>query len=226
MFGVSCENICNCENGATCDPTTGTCMCPLGYIGPTCSEPCPRGYTGQGCRHVCKCRNEATCDPENGRCLCPPGYHGDRCQFSKCLILHQAVNICKKELHKKCWVYIISCHIAHFKQNVMKTVLARTAVEIATVLKMVAVTRWQVNVTVTLAGWGTGAISCVHRESLGRPVSTLVCVRTMGHVTQWADVAAACQGSMDRAVNSVRHIATIKPYLWGLINCCFGLNIL
>lgn len=101
MFGVSCENKCNCENGATCDPTTGTCMCPLGYIGPTCSEPCPRGYTGQGCRHVCKCRNEATCDPENGRCLCPPGYHGDRCQFSKCLILHQAVNICKKELHKK-----------------------------------------------------------------------------------------------------------------------------
>lgn len=127
---------------------------------------------------------------------------------------------------KKCWVYIISCHIAHFKQNVMKTVLARTAVEIATVLKMVAVTRWQVNVTVTLAGWGTGAISCVHRESLGRPVSTLVFVRTMGHVTQWADVAAACQGSMDRAVNSVRHIATIKPYLWGLINCCFGLYIL
>lgn len=127
---------------------------------------------------------------------------------------------------KKCWVYIISCHIAHFKQNVMKTVLARTAVEIATVLKMVAVTRWQVNVTVTLAGWGTGAISCVLREGLGRPVSTLVCVRTMGHVTQWADVAAACQGSMDRAVNSVRHIATIKPYLWGLINCCFGLYIL
>lgn len=97
MFGVSCENKCNCENGATCDPTTGTCMCPLGYIGSTCSEPCPRGYTGQGCRHVCKCRNEATCDPENGRCLCPPGYHGDRCQFSKCLILnHRLLTFVKK----------------------------------------------------------------------------------------------------------------------------------
>lgn len=209
MFGVSCENKCNCENGATCDPTTGTCMCPLGYIGSTCSEPCPRGYTGQGCRHVCKCRNEATCDPENGRCLCPPGYHGDRCQFSKCLILNKAVNICKKNKIKyiqKCSV--LSCHVAYFKQNVMKTVLAKSAVENATVLIMVGVTRWQVNVTVTLAGWGTGVISYVHREGLGLPVFTLVYVRTTGHVTQWAVVAAACQGSTDRVVNSVSHIST------------------
>lgn len=86
-FGTNCENKCNCENGATCDSRTGTCLCPLGYIGPTCTQPCPRGYTGQNCEHVCKCRNEATCDPKNGKCICPPGYHGDRCQFSKSWIV-------------------------------------------------------------------------------------------------------------------------------------------
>lgn len=90
----------------------------------------------------------------------------------------------------------------------MKTVLAKSAVENATVLIMVGVTRWQVNVTVTLAGWGTGVISYVHREGLGLPVFTLVYVRTTGHVTQWAVVAAACQGSTDRVVNSVSHIST------------------
>lgn len=45
--------------------------------------------------------------------------------------------------------------------------------------------------------------SCVPQEVSVQIVSTPVCVRTMGHVTQSVAAAVVCQVSMDRVVNSV-----------------------
>lgn len=32
-FGVNCSNMCDCENGAICNPVDGTCLCSPGYVG-------------------------------------------------------------------------------------------------------------------------------------------------------------------------------------------------
>lgn len=36
-YGPSCEQPCECQNGARCERTTGTCHCPPGYVGADCS---------------------------------------------------------------------------------------------------------------------------------------------------------------------------------------------
>ncbi|TPP58384.1 Multiple epidermal growth factor domains protein 6 [Fasciola gigantica] len=36
-FGDGCSQTCDCKNGATCTPSTGTCQCYAGFIGPDCS---------------------------------------------------------------------------------------------------------------------------------------------------------------------------------------------
>ena len=35
-YGPSCEKICDCGNGAGCDPETGACICLPGWIGKDC----------------------------------------------------------------------------------------------------------------------------------------------------------------------------------------------
>ena len=37
-YGPNCEFRCNCENSASCDAVTGTCVCQEGWIGPRCSQ--------------------------------------------------------------------------------------------------------------------------------------------------------------------------------------------
>lgn len=36
-YGRDCQRPCQCRNGGLCDPATGTCHCPAGYIGADCS---------------------------------------------------------------------------------------------------------------------------------------------------------------------------------------------
>lgn len=56
-WGPGCERDCPCQNGATCDPVTGTCTCQPGYIGPLCDQACPRGKYGINCKDECRCQN-------------------------------------------------------------------------------------------------------------------------------------------------------------------------
>ena len=42
-YGVNCNDICICENGALCDDVSGECLCTPGWFGNDCSKPCPRG---------------------------------------------------------------------------------------------------------------------------------------------------------------------------------------
>lgn len=35
-FGFSCAQVCECEDGAPCDPVTGSCLCSSGKTGPRC----------------------------------------------------------------------------------------------------------------------------------------------------------------------------------------------
>ena len=37
-YGPNCEFRCNCENSASCDAVTGTCVCQEGWLGPRCSQ--------------------------------------------------------------------------------------------------------------------------------------------------------------------------------------------
>lgn len=37
LYGPGCEHICKCLNGGTCDPATGACYCPAGFLGADCS---------------------------------------------------------------------------------------------------------------------------------------------------------------------------------------------
>lgn len=36
--GEQCLKTCHCQNGATCDPQTGVCICPSGLTGNVCQE--------------------------------------------------------------------------------------------------------------------------------------------------------------------------------------------
>uniref|UniRef100_A0A1I8HPL9 Multiple epidermal growth factor-like domains protein 6 n=1 Tax=Macrostomum lignano TaxID=282301 RepID=A0A1I8HPL9_9PLAT len=80
-YGPGCKSICACRNGATCDHVSGACVCPPGWLGPTCSQPCPDGFYGRDCLQRCNCSSKSTvCDPTNGDCACPAGWQGSDCK--------------------------------------------------------------------------------------------------------------------------------------------------
>jgi hypothetical protein len=85
-----------CQNGATCSPTNGNCICVIGFTGSTCGT-CKSVLTStflitimlnhllssiedSGCNvgGVLACQNGATCLP-NGNCSCPFGFTGLTC---------------------------------------------------------------------------------------------------------------------------------------------------
>ncbi|XP_066285873.1 proto-oncogene tyrosine-protein kinase receptor Ret-like [Branchiostoma lanceolatum] len=81
--GEICDQVCDCQNGGTCDRWEG-CLCP----------PTP-GIFGRNCSEMCNCENDAMCLRVKGSCLCtkelsgkscqnfypcPPGFHGDKCE--------------------------------------------------------------------------------------------------------------------------------------------------
>lgn len=37
-YGKSCNSMCHCLNGGSCDPVTGKCLCPLGVNGQFCED--------------------------------------------------------------------------------------------------------------------------------------------------------------------------------------------
>ncbi|PIO56150.1 laminin EGF-like protein, partial [Teladorsagia circumcincta] len=78
-FGANCEEVCECENGATCDPISGHCSCQAGWRGRKCSRPCLKGYFGRHCSQTCRCSNQKPCDHITGKCQCPKGYTGHGC---------------------------------------------------------------------------------------------------------------------------------------------------
>lgn len=45
-YGPNCELECQCENGGKCEPSTGACECPAGFIGPRCNI-CESIYTSE-----------------------------------------------------------------------------------------------------------------------------------------------------------------------------------
>jgi len=62
----------DCNNQGTCDTTTGTCTCNVGFLGDSCSAlRCPNDCSGQG-----------TCNTITGICACNVGFLGDTCSVA------------------------------------------------------------------------------------------------------------------------------------------------
>ncbi|GLD72148.1 multiple epidermal growth factor-like domains protein 11, partial [Lates japonicus] len=73
-WGLSCNQTCQCANGAACDPVNGTCTCSPGWRDEYCDVPCPEGSYGLDCRERCDCVNSDGCDPVTGFCRCLAGW--------------------------------------------------------------------------------------------------------------------------------------------------------
>ena len=78
-----CDGV-TCENGGTCEPTTGDCMCAAGWTGEDCTtdidECSPNAGLGP-----CDATGTATCTQsatpgEAPTCACNAGYSGDLCE--------------------------------------------------------------------------------------------------------------------------------------------------
>ena len=80
LYGDSCSSTCpECPDG-NCDPVGGSCMCPTGYTGPTCSQQCPAGKWGPNCMYDCRpCSHGLGCHHATGDCLCRAGWTGYAC---------------------------------------------------------------------------------------------------------------------------------------------------
>ena len=42
--GDECKSECKCQNGGSCNPTTGECYCTPGWTGSVCANRCPEGF--------------------------------------------------------------------------------------------------------------------------------------------------------------------------------------
>lgn len=81
FHGSGCQGVCECQQGASCDPVSGQCLCPAGFHGQFCEKGCQPGFFGDGCQQRCDCHKGVPCDPVSGLCLCPPGRTGATCDL-------------------------------------------------------------------------------------------------------------------------------------------------
>ncbi|CAG2253697.1 unnamed protein product [Mytilus edulis] len=72
-YGENCVNVCHCLRGISCDSVTGSCLCPAGLTGPTCTTKCPTDFYGENCSEKCHCSNGQSCHPIHGTCQCLNG---------------------------------------------------------------------------------------------------------------------------------------------------------
>lgn len=101
MYGWYCSEVCDCQNGANCDPNDGQCLCPPGFFGDhviffnlmyhnyllfQCERKCLNGTYGPHCRLKCECGSGFGCDPITGQCNCLLGVHGPKCEYGKELL--------------------------------------------------------------------------------------------------------------------------------------------
>ena len=78
MWGSDCSQVCPCVNGG-CDPNTGACSCPAGWLGSVCDTKCPPQTFGLDCAQKCECQNNGECHHISGACQCSPGWQGALC---------------------------------------------------------------------------------------------------------------------------------------------------
>ena len=67
-YGQDCRQRCKCFNGASCDPTNGTCLCPQGFKGDRCELQCLARTYGVNCNQRCRCQNDGRCSHVDGSC--------------------------------------------------------------------------------------------------------------------------------------------------------------
>ena len=67
MWGSDCSKVCSCVNGG-CDPNTGACSCPAGWLGSVCDTKCPPPTFGLDCAQQCECQNNGECHHISGAC--------------------------------------------------------------------------------------------------------------------------------------------------------------
>ncbi|KAK0141080.1 N-acetylglucosamine-1-phosphodiester alpha-N-acetylglucosaminidase [Merluccius polli] len=72
FYGDSCNQMCACTNGGSCDPVHGRCVCRPGFHGDLCQQECPLGFYGGSCSEECHCEDLCPCDPQTGSCTKPP----------------------------------------------------------------------------------------------------------------------------------------------------------
>ena len=48
FYGSGCNETCECQNGAQCDPVYGSCNCTDGYVGSLCENACNQGNLRDG----------------------------------------------------------------------------------------------------------------------------------------------------------------------------------
>ncbi|XP_064476698.1 receptor-type tyrosine-protein phosphatase T-like [Ornithodoros turicata] len=80
-YGPLCESTCpGCKNGGICHDIIGRCICPPGFKGELCEEPCGDDKYGQQCQKRCSDTNP---DPESKTCsgimICLPDPYGCSC---------------------------------------------------------------------------------------------------------------------------------------------------